>query len=206
MKLTWLGHACFMLESKENRLVLDPFAGVPGLRDVDTEAEQVLCSHDHFDHHYLAGVKLHEGGASPFAVSTVATFHDAQGGALRGSNTVHILSAERCTVVHLGDLGHRLTEAQAEPLRNCDVLLLPVGGTYTIDAEQAAETVRQLQPRVVIPMHYRAGAVGFANLGGVEPLAAALPDWDVRRYAGSSLDVTAETDAQIALLQPLCKV
>ncbi len=203
MRLTWLGHACFMLESAGYRLILDPFTRVPGLKDVHTEADRVLCSHDHYDHHYLAGVTMRSGGQCPFTVDTVATFHDDKEGALRGENTVHILRAEGLTVVHLGDLGHRLTEKQAAPLRHCDVLLLPVGGTYTIDAALAAETVRQLQPRVVVPMHYRSETFGFENIGGVEPFIKALPEWSVRRYEDSALALTAEMPSYIALLQPL---
>lgn len=203
MKLTWLGHACFMLESAGYRLVLDPFAQVPGLQDVHTAAEKVLCSHEHFDHHYLAGVTVHDGGPNPFQVETMDTFHDEKSGALRGMNTVHILRAEGLTVVHLGDLGHRLAEAQAAPLRHCDVLLLPVGGTYTIDATLAAETVRQLEPRVVVPMHYRSETFGFEDIAGVKPFIAALPEWPVQRDLGSTLELTAGMKQYIALLKPL---
>ncbi len=206
MRLTWLGHASFMLESEGYQLVLDPFADVPGLKNVHIEADQVLCSHNHYDHHYLKGVTVRSGGQCPFAVDTVATFHDEKMGALRGENTVHILCAEGLRVVHLGDLGHRLTEAQAAPLHHCDVLLLPVGGTYTIDSVLAAETVQQLQPRVVIPMHYRSEQFGFAKLGGVEPFIKMLQTWPVRRYEESTLTLTTEMTPQIALLKPLLNV
>lgn len=202
MKVTWLGHACFMLESEGYQVVLDPFTRVPGLKDVHTKADLVLCSHEHYDHHYLEGVTMRTGGKNPFTVETVDTFHDAKEGALRGKNTVHLLRTEGLTAVHLGDLGHRLTETQAAPLRHCDVLLIPVGGTYTMDGALAAETVQQLQPRVVVPMHYRSATFGFDNIDGVEPFIKALPTWSVRRYEESSLDLTADTETQIALLKP----
>ena len=206
MRLTWMGHACFLLETSGYQLLLDPFAEVPGLQDVHTEADLVLCSHDHFDHHYLEGVTVRSGAQNPFAVETVDTFHDEKQGAMRGKNTVHILRAEGLTVVHLGDLGHRLTEEQAAPLHHCDVLLLPIGGTYTIDAALAAETVRQLQPRVVVPMHYRSEKFGFSNLGVAEPFVVVLPEWTARRHEESTLELTAEMAPRIALLKPLLSV
>lgn len=93
MRIEWLGHACFALESGGWRIVIDPYQGVRGFRDVATTADQVFCSHGHFDHAYREGVALTPGGQSPFTVQTVASFHDGEGGALRGGNTIHIFSA-----------------------------------------------------------------------------------------------------------------
>ena len=84
MRISWLGHACFMVEHEGYRVVLDPFCDVPGCRDTSVEAEKVLCSHGHYDHHYTDGVTLHGGKESPFTVETVATCHDEKGGTLRG--------------------------------------------------------------------------------------------------------------------------
>ena len=90
MRITWLGHACFMVEYEGYRVVIDPFRDVPGFADVSAEADMVLCSHGHFDHAHTDGVTLREGRENPFTVETVDTFHDEEGGALRGKNTVHI--------------------------------------------------------------------------------------------------------------------
>ncbi len=202
MKLTWMGHACFALEAEGYRVVLDPFAGVTGLPDIHTQANAVYCSHGHHDHRYLEGVTVHPNGKNPFTVETLDTFHDGQQGKLRGKNTVHIFTVEGLRVVHLGDLGHLLTEEQAARLRNCDVLLLPVGGTYTIDGGQAAQTVAQLQPRLVLPMHYRSDTFGFAALSTVEPFLQKVVGYPVERRTESSLEINTDVDKKIILLTP----
>ena len=104
-----------------------------------------------------------------FTVETVQAFHDDQGGALRGTNTIHILAAEGLRVVHLGDLGHELSEEQLAPLRSCDALLIPVGGFYTIDAKTARELADAIDAQLVIPMHYRGEDFGFDEIDTVEP-------------------------------------
>ena len=200
MQITWLGHACFAVETEGYRIVLDPFCDVPGFADVKTEADAVLCSHGHYDHHYTDGVALREGKENPFTVETVDTCHDEKNGALRGENKVHLLRAGGLTVVHLGDLGHALSEEQAQTLRGCDALLIPVGGTYTVDGETAAQVVRQLQPRVVIPMHYRGASFGFDNIDTVDGFLAHFAREAVRYAEGNTLELTQDTPAQVTVL------
>ena len=200
MRITWLGHACFMVEYEGYRVVIDPFRDVPGFADVSVEADMVLCSHGHFDHAHTDGVTLREGRANPFTVETVETFHDEEGGALRGKNTVHILRAGGLKVVHLGDLGHRLTREQAEKLWDCDVLMVPVGGTYTVDHAGAISAQAWLLPRVTIPMHYRGDDFGFDNIDTVDEFLNYFAPSDVCRYETNTLEVTADTRSQLALL------
>lgn len=200
MRITWLGHACFMVEYEGYRVVIDPFRDVPGFADVSAEADMVLCSHGHFDHAHTDGVTLREGRANPFTVETVETFHDEEGGALRGKNTVHILRAGGLKVVHLGDLGHRLTREQAEKLWDCDVLMVPVGGTYTVDHAGAISAQAWLLPRVTIPMHYRGDDFGFDNIDTVDEFLNYFAPSDVCRYETNTLEVTADTRSQLALL------
>ncbi len=200
MRITWLGHACFMVEHEGYRVVIDPFRDVPGFADVSVEADMVLCSHGHFDHAYTDGVTLREGRANPFTVETVETFHDEEGGALRGKNTVYILRAGGLKLVHLGDLGHRLTREQAEKLWDCDVLMVPVGGTYTVDHAGAISAQAWLLPRVTIPMHYRGGDFGFDNIDTVEEFLNYFAPADVCHYETNTLEVTADTRSQLALL------
>ena len=200
MRITWLGHACFMVEHRGYRVVIDPFCHVPGCPDTAAEAEEVLCSHGHFDHNYRRGVTLHLGKDSPFAVETVDTCHDDTAGALRGGNTSHVLRAGGLTVVHLGDLGHPLSEGQAAKLHGCDALLIPVGGTYTVDGDSAAAIVKSLQPRVVIPMHYRGEGFGFDNIATVELFLTHFAPERVRRYDTNALELTADTPSQVAVL------
>ena len=154
MKLTWLGHSCFAVESGGYRVVLDPYY-VESYPPLHTSANEVLCSHHHRDHDFVEAVELTPRGDSPFTVETVQAFHDDQGGALRGTNTIHVLAAEGLRVVHLGDLGHELSGEQLAPLRSCDALLIPVGGFYTIDAATAQEVAESLRARIIVPMHYR---------------------------------------------------
>ena len=189
MRISWLGHACFAVEHEGYRVVIDPFCDVPGCRNVSAEAEEVLCSHGHFDHAYTKGVTLHLGKESPFTVETVDTFHDEKGGALRGRNTVHILRAGGKTLVHLGDLGHSLSAGQAEKLRSCDVLLIPVGGVYTVDGAAAAAVVRALQPRTAIPMHYRGDGFGFDNIGTLDDFLCHFAADEVHFANGSTVAV-----------------
>lgn len=200
MKITWLGHACFQLESGGFRVLLDPYREVPGLADLKAEADAVYCSHDHFDHAHTADVTLTAGRKTPFTVREVATFHDPEGGTLRGSNTIRIFSAEGLRVAHLGDLGHPLTAEQAADIGPCDAILIPVGGTYTIDGPQAAAEARKLGARVVIPMHYRSGAVGFPEISTVEPFINCFPPEQVRTYEENMLHLTAAIPSQVALL------
>ncbi len=199
MRISWLGHACFMIESGGYRLLLDPYRDVPGCKNTAVTVDGVLCSHDHFDHAYCDELTLRQGTESPFVVSTVDTFHDEKEGALRGTNRIHILQAEGLKAVHLGDLGHPLSEAQAAPLRGCDVLMIPVGGFFTIDAAIAAETVAQLQPRVVIPMHYRGEGFGFDPIDTVESFLQRFAPQLVQRLESSTLEVTKDTPHQVAV-------
>lgn len=175
MRLTWLGHSCFLLESDGYRIVLDPYF-VESYPELHTSAHEVLCSHDHRDHCFASAVTLlHDGKKSPFTVETVDTFHDEKRGILRGKNKMHILRAEGLTVVHAGDLGHVLSDAQLAAAKNCDVLLLPVGGYYTVDALTAKEIADTVSPRIVVPMHYRFGTRGYDVIGTVEAFTALYP-------------------------------
>lgn len=188
MKLTWLGHACFLLEEDGFRLVLDPYAGVEGYPELSVEAHEILCSHGHLDHCAKECVTLLPKRESPFVVRTAATCHDPQGGALRGSNTVHVLTAGGITLAHLGDLGHRLTPDQLSAIGPLDGVLTPVGGFYTIDAQEAKAVCDALSPRWIIPMHYRHAPYGLSQVGQVEPFLAQFSQ--VTRLPGNSLELT----------------
>ena len=201
MKLTWLGHACFMLESDGYRILLDPYRDVPGLENIEAEADAVYCSHGHFDHAYLDRVHLTQGKVSPFTVREILTFHDEEGGALRGSNMIRCFTANGFTVAHFGDLGHQLSDEQVAAIGKCDVILLPIGGTYTVGPEGAKAVVERVDPRVVIPMHYRDGARDFEELCSVEEFLSLFPKQLVRRYPYNSLQLLKDTPKQVAVLK-----
>ena len=192
MTITWLGHACFLLESGGYRVILDPCKGVPGVKNTAGEANAVYCSHTHFDHCYTDEIRIVEGATSPFTVRKIASFHDDARGAKRGANTIRALGAEGVTVVHLGDLGHALSDEQLAAIGKCDVLLLPIGGTYTLDIAQAKAVAEQVSPRVIIPMHYRRGEMGFEVLQTVEEFAAQYDGQSVRYLTGNTVELTEE--------------
>ena len=193
MKLTWLGHACFALEESGYRILLDPYDGVEGYPPLAAEAHKILCSHQHHDHNAVEKVRRLPAGKSPFDLRTVETFHDDRGGALRGTNTVHILTAGGVTVAHLGDLGHPLTAEQAAAIGPVDGLLIPVGGVYTLDAAGAWAVCRMLSPRWVVPMHYHHPPFGLPEVSGVEPFLALWPETAVHHLPGRELVPTEET-------------
>ena len=162
MKLTWNGHSCFTFDTDEGIVVFDPYETdyVPGLHLPALSADTVLCSHAHNDHCFPQGV-LQTRRLPGFTVEIVETLHDDAGGTLRGYNKVHIVDINGFRLAHLGDLGHVLTAEQVQQMGHIDVLLVPIGGYYTIDAQQAKAVCDLLQPRVIVPMHYRKGDMGF---------------------------------------------
>ena len=162
MDLTWLGHGCFRLRGKNASVVTDPFPPSIGLKLPKLEAELVTVSHPHENHCYtqaVAGGGYRIEGPGEYEVAGVSvfglpTFHDTSSGAERGRNTVYVIELDDVRICHLGDLGHRLGDQDAEAIGTVDVLLVPVGGQSTLSAAQAAEVVRQIDPRVVVPMHF----------------------------------------------------
>ena len=204
MKITWIGHACFKIESNGCTLILDPYEDgyVPGLKPLRESANMVLCSHEHGDHNAKDLIEITEGKSSPFTITTIETFHDEVQGAKRGPDTIHIIDDGSFRIAHLGDLGCELEKEQIEQLKNLDVCMIPVGGHYTIDGKQAAELVHQIQPRIVIPMHYRDDKAGFGFdvISTVEDFAESMDS--VVRLDQSTLSMDDLPDAQVVILSP----
>ncbi|BBB89669.1 MAG TPA: MBL fold metallo-hydrolase [Methylomusa anaerophila] len=164
MQLEWKGHASFLLHGDKGVKVLtDPFDEKVGYPLPNVEVDAVTVSHQHGDHNatgLLPGKPIIVEGAGKhlaagIEIRGIATYHDAEQGAKRGNNTIFVISLDELNICHLGDLGHPLTPEQVAEIGPVDVLLTPVGGFYTIDARQAYETVQQLKPAVVLPMHYK---------------------------------------------------
>jgi len=192
MTITWMGHSCFVIEQDGYRIAVDPYEGVDGYPPLHIAANAVCCSHEHFDHAYRAGVELLPGGRNPFAVREIASFHDGAGGRTRGKNTIRVFTAGGRSVCHLGDLGHLLSGGQIAAIGRVDVLLIPVGGVYTIGPEEAKAVVRQLRPRCAVPMHYRHAPFGLPNLGGAERFLEQFCSGSVGVLPGRSFEVTDE--------------
>ena len=203
MKLSWYGHSCFLAETAEGSVLFDPYApgSVPGLALPALTADLVLCSHGHRDHGWREGVRL-SGRTPGLRVEALPCWHDDKQGALRGENTIHMVEAEGLRLVHLGDLGHPLSPVQLEALGRVDILLLPVGGYYTIGPEIAWQIAQALRPAVTVPMHYRGEGFGYPVIGTVEPFAALAGP--VRRLDASSFDPAAlEKPVTVLLRCPL---
>lgn len=170
MEITWLGHSCFQLRGKHATLVTDPFTPQPGevSRLSKLNASIVTVSHQHPGHNYVQGVGGNprvvrgpgEYEISDILITGVAAYHDEKQGKELGRNTMYVIHMDDLVVCHLGDLGHVLQEEQLEEVADADVLLVPIGGQHTITATQAAEVISQVEPRIVIPMHYRPASEG----------------------------------------------
>lgn len=202
MKLTWYGHSCFLLETAEGSVVFDPYApgSVPGLSLPELAADAVLCSHGHRDHGYAEVVRL-SGKQTAFRVTAIDSFHDDKHGLLRGKNTIYVVEAEGKRVAHLGDLGHELNEKQLAAIGSVDVLLIPVGGHYTIDAQTAQRVAQAIGARLTVPMHYRGPGFGYEVIGPVEDFLALRGR--IVRFDGSSFDPDAiEGEATLVLRCP----
>ena len=161
MDVTWLGHGCFRIRGRNAAVVTDPFPPAIGLKLPRLDAELVTVSHEHENHNYTQVMRdAHEiRGPGEYEVAGVSviglpTYHDEDHGAKQGRNTVYVIEIDDVRVCHLGDLGHKLDDGDAGTIGRTDVLLVPVGGKTAMNASQAAEVVRQLEPRFVIPMHF----------------------------------------------------
>jgi len=187
MDINWLGHSCFRIRGKSATIITDPYSPGLGYSLGKQTAKIITVSHQHPGHSYVQGIDGNPRlvtGPGEYEISGVliigiATFHDADGGKERGKNTIYLMEVDEVSVCHLGDLGHMLTAGQVEEIGNVDVLLLPVGGVSTIDATLAAKVVRQLEPKVVIPMHYKTPlsmelepVEGFLKEIGVQEISA----------------------------------
>jgi L-ascorbate metabolism protein UlaG (beta-lactamase superfamily) len=163
MDITWLGHSCFRIRGSQAVIITDPFPPGMGYTLGKQTADIVTISHPHPGHSYDQGItsphRLVKGPGeyeiSGVLILGITAYHDAVKGQSKGKITPYLMEIDGITVCHLGDIGHILDDEQIEELGNIDILLLPVGGVSTINASMAAQTVRKVEPKVVIPMHYK---------------------------------------------------
>ncbi len=204
MQITWLGHSCFRIVENDYTIILDPYApgSVPGLLPLNESAHLVLCSHEHADHHGTDSIHmLPADRENPFSISRIPTWHDEVKGKKRGKNDILILHKSDKTVVHLGDLGTTLTPEELNLVRGCDVLMIPVGGYFTIDAETAARLVKEIAPAVTIPMHYHSEKFGYDVLSSVDDFTALLPDCETLNASTLDPDIVRKPGTYV--LSPL---
>lgn len=164
MVITWLGQACFKIQSGDLVIVIDPFSKDIGLTPPRFRSDLVLVTHAHYDHsnaESITGDPMVISGPGEYEAKGVyikgaETFHDNSQGKDRGLNTIYMVELEDMRILHLGDLGEeKLRGETLDQIGSIDILMIPVGGKYTIDGEQAASVVKQIEPRFVIPMHYK---------------------------------------------------
>lgn len=181
MVIRWLGHSSFLLISDEGvKVITDPYTpstagGTVGYKPIDISPDIVTISHEHQDHAYIAGlpgqfeVFSRPGFYSSKGVEIkgVKSFHDAERGMARGMNTIFLIKINHVRICHLGDLGYAVTGEEVEALGDIDVLLIPVGGYFTISPAEANLVVGRLRPKVAIPMHYKMEMI-YSPIGGVD--------------------------------------
>lgn len=183
MEITWLGHSCFRVRGKEVTLVADPYDESIGYPQINATANIVTISHSHPGHSYSSGIdgspkvisRPGEYEISDVFIIGLSNFHDSEKGDNRGRNITYLIEMEDVRLCHLGDLGHLPSSRQVEELSDTEVLFVPVGGVSTIDAKMAAEIVRLLSPKVVIPMHYETEVVPW-----LEPLSKFIGEMGLR--------------------------
>ncbi len=189
MIITYFGHSCFRIQDKIGpegvSLATDPFNKSLGIKLPNFEADIITVSHNHNDHNNVSALR-----GNPFVIDSAGEYevkgimifgldskHDDKGGAERGDNVIYRIKVDEITVAHLGDLGHILNDDQLDKLDGVDILFVPVGGKYTLDAKKAVEVISQIEPRLVIPMHYKTRGVKldvepvdkFVKELGIEP-------------------------------------
>lgn len=168
MTITYHGHSCFKIKGKRGTVVTDPYGEYVGFSPSSLSADIVTVSHNHPDHNAInkvsgtarrpkpfiidAAGEYEIGGISVFGVSS---FHDDSHGSERGRNTLFTILVDDVRVCHLGDLGHEITDGMREDIGEIDILLVPVGGVYSLDPTQAIKAIRALEPSIVVPMHYK---------------------------------------------------
>jgi len=175
MKIKYYGHAAFLITSNQgSKVIIDPyepgaFGGQLSYAKIKDQADIVLTSHDHADHNYtkdLPGApQVVKGSGSKtvkgISIKGIATYHDPSKGNERGTNTIFTLKIDNIQLCHLGDLGHLLSDKELADIGLVDILLIPVGGYFTIDSKEATRVAEQIKPKILIPMHFKTEKCGF---------------------------------------------
>lgn len=202
--MLWHGHSCFELQGKTVTVVTDPFKGI-GIPEPKAAADVVLVSHGHRDHNNVKPVLGKDGEVlesfvgvkevKGLTVKGVETFHDNSNGSRRGKNIVYTFGLDGVQFCHLGDLGHELTSSTVEDIGKLDVLFVPVGGFFTIGPETATKVCEELNPKIIMPMHYRMPGLRARIMFGFLKTADDFSKGksNVERIQGSSINVDADT-------------
>ena len=215
MEIKYLAHSSFVIKTKTATIVTDPFGSDIGFKFPKTSADVVLISHHHGDHDNIKGIEGEpivfdwpgEYDCKGVAIRGISSFHDNETGAKRGKNVMFKITAENISILHCGDLGHMLDEKTIEDIGNIDILCIPVGGYYTIDAQVAMQITKQIEPALVLPMHYQTKELNSKIAANMKPIGEFLsamsqsglapqPKLVVKRE-----DIAQETNTKVVLLE-----
>jgi len=212
MDIYYLGHSSFQIVGKNATVVTDPFdEKMVGLKYPKINADIVTVSHQHGDHNNVDLIENPDrviSGPGEYEIKKVSIFgipsyHDDKKGAERGKNTIYVIETDNVRIVHLGDLGHKLSEADVDSMGEVDVLMVPIGGDYTIGPKDAADTVRSIEPKVVLPMHYQTSGLNqetFSALEGLEPFVSELGFKKEEQKKLSISESSLNTEEQVIVL------
>lgn len=220
MIITYHGHSTFKLKGKSGTVVTDPYHEYIGFSLPKMAADMVTISHDHKDHSDISRITPTAGRKRPFIITEngeyevggisvfgLSSFHDGVQGAERGTNNIYTILIDSVRVCHLGDLGHELSTQQLEDIGTIDVLLCPVGGSFTLNPDQAINTIRAIEPAFVIPMHYNTPEHDQDVFGDLKPLETFVTAFGFSPKVTDKLEISGKIqsaeETQLVLLHPM---
>jgi L-ascorbate metabolism protein UlaG (beta-lactamase superfamily) len=216
MEIKYIAHSSFIIKTKGATIVTDPYSADIGIKFPKTEADIITVSHDHSDHSNTRAV---DGAPTIFdwpgefevkgvSLTGISTYHDAEKGSKRGSNIMYRFTTEGMKLLHCGDLGHELDDKTLELVGSIDILFIPVGGSYTIDSATAVKIARQIDPYIIVPMHYAYSELDqktFGQLESVDKFIHAFGGGTSEKLQKMNIkreDIASETTTRIVLLEP----
>lgn len=202
MLIEYVGHSCFYIVNKEGqRILTDPYDNTIGLKPVDKEADIVLVSHHHYDHDYVDGVKgnyklFDKAGDYEFCdvkIHGVELDHDEADGSKRGKVIAFTIETDGMRIMHMGDVGAMPDDSFFENTGHIDILMIPIGGTYTVDAEGALDIMDRLNANINIPMHYKTTHLNLDIASPHEFIRLAKKEYDVSQLGGNTFEITPDS-------------
>jgi L-ascorbate metabolism protein UlaG (beta-lactamase superfamily) len=215
MDISYLGHSSFKIKTRTANIITDPFdPQMVGLKYSGIEGDIVTVSHDHKDHNQVekvSGAKKIVAGPGEYEIMGVSifgypSFHDDESGGKRGKNTIYVIEADGLRICHLGDLGHILSEDVVNEIGDVDVLMIPVGGEYTIGPKEAAKIVAEIEPFFVIPMHYGTPGLAAETFGKLSPASdflkeSALPVENLPKFSIKKEEIGVDQSTKVIVLE-----
>ncbi len=201
MQITWYGHSCFLIQNEQTKIIIDPFNERSiGLKRPDATADIVLMSHDHYDHNASNSIDgahedhmAHNGGFNSHGIDFLGldTYHDHELGAKRGHNTMYLFRLDGISICHCGDLGCIPSEEVLKEIAGVDILMIPIGGYYTLELDEVMKLIDIINPSVVIPMHYRIGGLKIDEISDLDPFIRSVSKRTIVNI-GKTIDINKD--------------